>query len=332
MNILPGFFSADFSDRITADSYAGSPGNCPREIPTEQGGMNMGFLLVAIASVILGIYPSVQKGILLSGVSPLSLVVICNASAGAFAALLGTVRKESFRVDRRTLLQLAAVGILGLFLTDYLLNVAYTMIPVGFTTMIHFFYPALVCLVMTVVFREKMTGWKAGAVLLSVLGLFLISGGRFSGRKIGILVALVTSFAYAFYMIANEKSRTAWLSPMVRAAYYNLFVTLAALAVSAIRGEYSFPKTAVHWSLAILVGILLSASAMLLFAGIGRLGAGRASFINMLEPVTSIVVSMLVYRDQVSFLSILGCVLILAALLLISFGGVRKGSRAEEET
>lgn len=278
----------------------------------------MGIILVAIASAMFGIYPSIQGSILQNGASPLGLVIVCNSFAGLFALAAGLIRRETFRLNLRQTGAMALTGVLGLFLTDYLLNLAYTMIPVGFTTMIHFMYPTLVCIAMCILFHEKITPGKIGAIAFSIVGLVLISGGGLSGSIAGILTALATAFTYCFYMISNDKSAASEVPLMVRSFYLNLFVVIAAVLLAAVRGGAEFPQSAGDWGLSLLVGVMLSTAVMLLNAGIKKLGAGVASFINMLEPVTSMVVSIIVFRYQVSAAAIAGCALILVSLVLVT--------------
>ena len=205
-------------------------------------------------------------------------------------------------------------------MTDYLLNVAYTMIPVGFTTMIHFFYPALVTMIMVILFKEKFTWKKLGAIVISIIGLALISGGDFSGNKIGIVIALITAFAYAFYMIANDKTSARNVPLMVRSFYLNLFVILTAIVTNVVTKKAVMPEGVVNIGLSILVGVMLCSAIVMLNAGISRLGAGKASFINMLEPITSLVVSTIVFKYTISVTAILGALLIIGSLILVAKG------------
>lgn len=206
-------------------------------------------------------------------------------------------------------------------MTDYLLNVAYTMIPVGFTTMIHFFYPALVTMIMVVLFRENFTWKKLGAIVISIIGLALISGGDFSGKKIGIVIALMTAFTYAFYMIANDKTSARNVPLMVRSFYLNMFVVLTAIITNMVTKKAVLPVGAVNIGLSAMVGVMLCLAIVMLNAGISRLGAGKASFINMLEPITSLVVSTIVFKYTISLMAILGALLIIGSLILVAKDG-----------
>ncbi len=285
----------------------------------------MGYLFVVAASVLFGIVPSVQEFVIRQGASPLGLVILCNSAACIAAFLAALLRRESFRVGGKALLSLVLAGGIGLFLTDYLLNAAYARIPVGLTTMIHFLYPTVVCLAMTAFFGEKLRAYKTAAILLSFAGLFCLFGGSFGGDRLGLLSALASAFCFAFYVISNDREPIKTLSPMVCVFFVNLFSVAAGLGVTAFTGTASIPLTASSLLPGALAGIMLCVGLILLAAGIQRLGAGKSAFLNMLEPVTSLLVSSLVTRRVPALLTLLGSALVLAALTLYARGDRKTG-------
>lgn len=282
--------------------------------------MQTGLLVVIFASVLFGSFPSLQKFVLASGVSPIALVIICNGVACLTSLVISCVQRKRIRVNKKQFLSLALIGVVGLFFTDFLLDVAYTMIPVGYVTMIHFMYPALVCLFMWLFFRAKMNWMKIAAIAFSVVGLALLAGGGFSGSMAGIAVAAVTAGSYVFYMIATDKTPAGEVDPVVRVFYTNLFVVIAA-SVSTAKMEFVLPQTPLLWGCSVLIGILLCAAIVLINMGVQKLGAGTASFVNMVEPVTSLIVSFLVYHYSVGLAAMIGCALILCSVFFAAKGG-----------
>lgn len=192
----------------------------------------MGIVYMLIASLLYGIAPSVQKVLLLRGVTPLALVVVCSGFAALFALAACLVRRQSLRISPVQLVQVALVGGIGLGVTQVFLNLAYQYLPVGFVTMIHFMFPAIVCFVMAIFFQEKLTVLKAGAVALSIAGLALLSGGGFDGGLAGVLLALASSVTYSFFLIGNERWSIRSLPHMTLTFYVNVFVVFVNAALS----------------------------------------------------------------------------------------------------
>ena len=163
----------------------------------------MGIVYMLIASLLYGIAPSVQKVLLLRGVTPLALVVVCSGFAALFALAACLVRRQSLRISPVQLVQVALVG-------DWpggdpgVLNLAYQYLPVGFVTMIHFMFPAIVCFVMAIFFQEKLTVLKAGRWHCPSPG-WRCSPAAADGGLAGVLLALASSVTYSFFLIGNER-------------------------------------------------------------------------------------------------------------------------------
>lgn len=280
----------------------------------------MGYLLVILASLLFGTYPSAQNAVLQSGVSPIMLVVIVNGTCALTALAFARGRVQVSGVQLR---DLALIGAIGLYLTDLFLNISYMYIPVGFTTMIHFCYPALVCLIMVLFFHKRMTRLKGLAILFSIGGMVLLTGSGFQGKPVGIFTALITAFAYSFYMIGSEHLSARDVPLPVFVFYTNLFVECAAIPSLLIQHAaagtpLTLPGTPLLWFFSILSAVGLFCAQLCINAGIKRIGAGSASFINMVEPVTSLVFSALVFHYRISPLNICGCLLIVCALGFIA--------------
>jgi drug/metabolite transporter (DMT)-like permease len=277
----------------------------------------MGILYMMIASLLYGVAPSIQKFLLLRGNTPVALVVICNSFAAFFALLFCLIRKESLRISPKQLLQTALAGGIGMGITEVVLNASYAFLPVGFATMIHFMFPSIVCLVMAVFFRERLTPLKLGAILFSICGLILLTGGGSGGALPGVLLALLSSLTYSFYLIANERWSIRDLPQMALSFYVNLFTVAVNLIVSLFTPNI-YPSAGSDWLLCALIGAMFCCAVAAIGLGVARLGAGSGSFFGMMEPIISLVVSALAFHYAITRLNALGCLLILASMLLVA--------------
>ena len=129
----------------------------------------MGSLFAIVASLLVGLYPPFQNVMMFNGTSPLDAVIACLGFTGLFSLIIALVKGETVRIAPRTFGAFLLAGIVGLLLTNYLLAVAYALMPVGFATMIHFMYPTVVCLVMSLAFKQGFTLRKLGAMLFIAL-------------------------------------------------------------------------------------------------------------------------------------------------------------------
>ncbi len=287
--------------------------------------MLQGILALVGASVLLGVIPSANKYILLSGMSSGSIVFFMQLTIAVSALIIGMITRQSFRVSKKQLVMLLIVGAVGMGGTEFLLNIAYGMIPVGLTTMLHFLYPSIVSIIMVVLFKQKMTKLKLGGILLSVAGMLLIADLSGGIKLAGIAAALCSSLTYTFYMIANEKGNINELPLIIKLFFVSFGSTLAFGIQTAASGTFSLPVgTVVFVQLFFILGLGSMIAFYLLIAGIKLIGASSASFFNMLEPITSLVVSNLIYHDQPSLFTLLGCSLVLSSVLLAALDGSKK--------
>ena len=164
---------------------------------------------------------------------------------------------------------------------------------------------------------------SACSVAGAVIGLALLAGGGFSGSMAGIGIAVITSFTYVFYMIASDKTAARQIPVEVRLFYSNLVVTIAAgifVIVSSGKTPLVFPK-GTDIVLTLIVGCMLGTAILLLNAGLVTLGAATTSFINMIEPVASLVISSAVYRYSITAAALTGCACILCSLVFTTISG-----------
>ena len=304
--------------------------------------MNPNVIFIIIASVMFGSAPTVQAFALEDGVSALSLVAICNFTALPAACLILAYegRLSALRLTRRGRIQMFLVGA-ALFFTDFLLDVSYRLIPVGYVTMIHFFYPSVVCIALAVSFHERLNIRKISAMILSAAGLFLLAGKGFSGNPLGIVTSLTTAIAYSFYVIGSDKLEVGRLPVSVRVFYANLVAVGLALFIGGLEGLFVpsgqralgglvFPSSMRTLLIALGAGGIQLIGFFCMNLGITLVGAGQAAFWNMLEPLTSLMLSALVFRYFVSTNAAIGCALILCAVFFAgweSAGGANRKNK-----
>jgi len=250
-------------------------------------------------------------------------MTVTNAVTVVGAAAFALLSRNSLRVERKQLLHLLLMGV-SMGLTGLLLNIAYQYLAVGFATMLHFLYPSVVCISMALLFRERLTPMKLGAVAVSVGGLVLLSGGG-AGSVSGVVLAALSSLTYALYVISNEKGSANTL-PVAVKVMYSMGFGLAFNFCVAVGTHAVFPAPGRGLLLALLAGAMIGTATVLLCAGIGRIGASSAAFINMLEPVTSLLLSAAVYHYTISLRAGLGCLLVLCSVLMITLGRRKKSS------
>ena len=279
---------------------------------------------ILVASLLYGLNPSIQKLILNQGVSPSTLALICYIFSGLFCFSLGKIQRKDYLLKRDQIVPVLLTGCFGIGITDVMLNCAYVFIPVGFVTMIHFLFPVLVCFASCFFLGEKMNRKKAVTILLSVCGLFLITGSAIGDNFLGILFALISAVSYAFYILMNGSSAVRTIDPIVRTFYYDLAGSIVAVLSILVNGGFSFPEKKTIWPMCVVISLMGMTASILYTKSIARIGSEKTAFFDALEPVLSIVISALLYHYPIRFAQIIGCILMLVSIhFSTDFSGVK---------
>ncbi len=296
--------------------------------------MRQGIIWIVGASLLFGVMPTANKFVMLSGVSAECLTFYIQSMVCVMSLVIARKKRCPIRIKSALAARLLLVGSLGMGATSFLVSSACMYIPVGLATVLHFLYPTLVSVAMVLFFGQKLSGYKGMAMVCSVFGMLLIANlnGAEKAGWIGILLALASSLTYSFYMISNEKGEINQLPLIVKLVYASMGSVLLFGVLSVGKGSLALPGTWLAGLVLAGVGSLGSLGAFyLITAGIQRIGASAASFVNMLEPVTSVVVSALAYREFPGPVTWMGIVLVLSSVFLVAVDGRRAAPHEGEE-
>ena len=92
-------------------------------------------------------------------------------------------------------------------------------------------------------------------------------------------------------------------------------------------GLLAIPPSGIAWVHISLAGAVMALGHAMMVSAIHWIGATKMSIINLLEPLTSVIAGVVVFGDLMTKLEVLGCLLILVAVLLISTDGEKYRSR-----
>ena len=94
-----------------------------------------------------------------------------------------------------------------------------------------------------------------------------------------------------------------------------------------VNGELTLPGTSPVWGVLFgLIGIGSMLAFFLVTVGIRIIGASNASFLNMLEPLTSLAVGAVLYQEIPSVISVAGCGLVIVSVCLVALDGAKAPS------
>ena len=194
---------------------------------------------------------------------------------------------------------------------------------IGLAMTILFVYPIIVAGVMSGFYGEKLSFATVASIFLALLGLAFITciGKPPKADSItlaGVLLALGSSFSYALYIVAVRK--TAMHNMVSEKLTFDtvLFGTPMFFVLVKFGMNLTIPTALPAWGYLLGVAFIPTIIALAFMAiSIDKVGATPTAILGVLEPVTGLLVGILLYGEKLTLYSTAGIVMIFAAVMLV---------------
>ncbi len=286
----------------------------------------IGILCAVGAAVCYGTNPLGALNLYAEGMNTPSVLFYRFGLAWVIIAVVMFCRKESLRVTQREFLTLSALGLL--FIASSLtLYLSFRLMPAGVASTILFTYPVMTAAIMTLVFRERITLPTVAAIVLSLAGVLLLYWGDSDGALslVGVVLVLVSALTYALYIIVVDKS------PLPMSGFKVNFYVLAWCALGMVcyglmSGQpLMLPPSPRAWLWVSWLAVVPAIMALVMMVYAAKyLGSTPTAILGALEPLTAVLIGILVFAEPFSLRLAAGIVLILAAVALVVLTKARR--------
>ena len=244
--------------------------------------------------------------------------------------LLFLLRKNrfSFAKNKRDMLFILASGV-AMGASWMFLYEAYSQIGVGIATLLYYIGPVFVMALSPLFFKEKLTIVKFIGFEIVLLGFILINGQADKDLNyIGVICALLSAVTYAVMVITNKKSKKICGMENSLLQLAAAFVTVGIfVGIKDVGYSMSVRKEDVFWIL--LLGLInTGVGCYLYFSSIGDLGAQTVAILGYAEPLSAIVLSVVILGEKMSLFEILGGVLIIGGAAIAQLWKTPKKTKA----
>lgn len=183
--------------------------------------------------------------------------------------------------------------------------------------------PAIVMILSFFFFKEKFTGRKVLALVMTFLGCVLVTGvlgetAAVTGK--GVLAGLGAGLGYALYSIFSRYA--------IDKGYHSLTITCYTFVIAAVGSLFLSDRTqiakAALGSPAMLVfslvfGLLCTVLPYLFYTvGLKYVENSRASIIVSVEPVAATLIGFFLFQEKIRPMGIVGIILVLSAMVVCS--------------
>lgn len=285
----------------------------------------MGFFLGLFSSATFGLIPLFTLPLLHAGVTAETALfyrfLIATLTLGGLLAARG----ERFRARGVDLCKLAGMSVMYM-LAALLFFWAFSYLPSGVAATLQFLYPVMVMLIMVVFFHERFSWTIALSIILAVSGVALLSGGPGDdGKSIslpGVGMMLLSALCNSLYIVGIQTARIPNMSGLVMTFYVMLFSALLSLINALGTGTFQILTSWRELGIAVLLAVVTAVlSNLTLILAIQRIGSTMTSALGVMEPLTAVMVGILVFGEPFSPALAGGVALIAASVLLVMLGG-----------
>ena len=277
--------------------------------------------LYAFAAIAFWSTTATVSKLLLHSFTTIQMLAGCSAVAAVFlfAVNLCTGKLSALKNYRlRDYLITAGVGLLGTFFYNMFLVFGIDRMLASQAMIINYLWPMMAVVAGCILLKEKMTLRKAIAVLMSFLGVVLVtSNGQLTGfsgtNLVGAFFCVLAAVSYGLFVVINKRLHyEASVSMML---YY---VISAVVAISCMLISGNLPKLGGVSALGLLwIGLGDYAIAYVSWALAMKAGqTAKIANLAYITPFLSLVAAHFVLGDPITIWSVGGLVVIVAGIFL----------------
>lgn len=229
----------------------------------------------------------------------------------------------SLKLSKKQFFQLTILNIIGASTTGCLLFSSYKYTGISLATCLHFVYPVLIMIACLYIFKEKPTIAKIAALILSLLGIFLSLDIQ-TFNLIGFSMALISGVTYAFYVIYLDKTGLKLHNVAVITLYSCIINSICIFIFSLFTETFTLDISIKGWGSAVMVAILSTIIGVaFLQAALQYIDSPTAAIMCTMEPVTSVILAIIILNESVGVMKLISCVLIISAVFVIALDNKR---------
>lgn len=289
-----------------------------------------GVTLGSIAAASYGLNPLFALPLYADGMTADSMLFYRYVFAILMLGAMLLVQGKSFRLRCRELIPLAAMGVM-FSASSLLLFLSYQYMDAGIASTILFAYPLLVALIMWLVFKERASLLTWLCILMAFVGICLLYRGKPDAplSTIGIVLVLLSSLAYAIYIVGvnrsvlkkMDSSRLTFYALLFGSSIY--FIRLTYIDVETASFNFALQTPVNLWMWVNLVCLALFPTIVSLVTmnlSIHCIGSTPAAILGALEPITALVIGICIFGETLTPRIVIGIVLVLLAVTLLVLG------------
>lgn len=281
-----------------------------------------GYILGFFAAATYGLNPLFTLPLYKAGMNPDSVLFFRYLFAIPILGAMIKLRGRDFKLKRKEILPLIVVGLLVAF-SSLALFESYNYMAAGIASTILFIYPIIVALIMTFLFKEKLTLQTILCILLALGGIALLYQGE-NGSTLsltGVVLVVASALSYAIYIVSVNRPILKEIATLKLTFYILVF----GLSLFLVRVDFGGSLLIVDkwylWGNLIALAIFPTAISFLCTTqAIQYIGSTPTAILGALEPLTAVFFGVTVFGESLTLRVVCGIMMIVFAVTIIIAG------------
>lgn len=279
-----------------------------------------GYLYGIIAAVIYGTNPLFALPLYSIGMNAETILFYRYALAIIIMGVIMKIMHQPFAIHKTDVESLFLMGII-FALSSLLLFMTYNYMGAGLATTMQYVYPIMVVIIMSTFLKEKITLTTTLSIILTLSGILLLyhgKGEQLSGT--GTILIMLSALLYALYIVGINLSTLKTMST-IKLSFYTLVFGILVLFVRLRLGYDLILPQPQTWKYLIGLAIFPSNVSLICTAlAIHNIGSTKASILGAFEPVTAVIIGVILFHETLTPRIILGIAIIISAVSLLVLG------------
>lgn len=279
-----------------------------------------GYFFGIVAAVSYGTNPLGALFLYDAGLRPISVLFYRFAFAAIMLAALMMVQRKSFAVTRKEAKVLLGLGLLFVA-SSFTYYQSFKFMPAGLASTILFFYPVMVAVIMAVFYGEKIRLGTIMSIVLALAGILLLykGDGDSTISMTGMCLVIISALTYAVYIVLLNRSEIRMSS--VKLTFYVMLICIVGNVVFSFfdpEGGLQGLPDAWSWASALWLGLVPTVLSLVSMAvAVKYIGSTPTAIMGALEPLTAVVLGVLIFHEVMTPRIALGIAMIFAAVIII---------------
>lgn len=278
-----------------------------------------GYLLGAIAASTYGLNPLFTLPLYAEGMNADSVLGYRYGIATVLLAVIMWFTHRTFRITRQQVPLMILFALL-FAVSSLLLFESFLYMDAGVASTILFIYPVIVAVINALFYHERISVVTITSIILAGVGILcLYSGdGESTLNPTGTMLVLIAAFAYAVYMVAINRTVVRDI-PSVTMTFYSVAIGQSVFWVRIlISGDLSPIDSPLSWVCILSIALFPTVVSLIAMAiAIHNVGSTVTAILGALEPVTALLIGVLVFDERLGFSGVIGVLMVLTAVILL---------------